>query len=86
MTITDSKPTELVAMKLEFIKPFAATNQAVFTLSPSGAGTQVVWSMEGENGFVSNAFSVFVDVDKMVGKDFEEGLAKLSTLAQTRGP
>ena len=82
MTITDSKPSELVSMKLEFIKPFAATNQATFALTPSGAGTQVVWSMEGDNGFVSKAFCLVMDMDKMVGKDFEEGLANLNRVAQ----
>lgn len=71
-------------MKLEFIKPFAATNQATFALTPSGAGTQVVWSMEGDNGFVSKAFCLVMDMDKMVGKDFEEGLANLHRLAQAR--
>ncbi len=86
MTITDSKPSELVSMRLEFIKPFAATNQAVFKLSPSGNGTQVQWAMEGENGFMSKAFGLFVDVDKMVGKDFEEGLANLNKLAQAPAP
>jgi uncharacterized protein YndB with AHSA1/START domain len=86
MTITDSKPSELVSMKLEFIKPFAATNQATFALTPSGTGTQIVWSMEGDNGFVSKAFCLVMDMDKLVGKDFEEGLANLNKLAQAPAP
>lgn len=83
MTITGSKPSEQVDIQLEFIKPFAATNQATFKLTPSGAGTNVQWVMEGNNGFVSKAFALFVDVDKMVGKDFEQGLANLNVAAKT---
>lgn len=83
MTIEDSAPSERVAIKLEFIKPFAATNQTVFTLVPAAGGTRVTWSMEGKNNFMSKAFSVFVDMDSMVGKDFEKGLASLDTAAQS---
>jgi hypothetical protein len=86
MTITESKPAELVSMKLEFIKPFAATNQAAFKLAPTGAGTQVQWSMEGENGFIAKAFSLIMNMDSLVGKDFEQGLANLNTVAQAAAP
>ncbi len=82
MTITDSKPEQLVSMKLEFIKPYASTSQATFALSPSGPATKVEWSMEGDNGFVAKAFCMVMDMDKLVGKDFEEGLANLDRLAQ----
>ena len=82
MTITDSKPTELIALKLEFLKPFAATNQATFQLVPGAAGTQVKWGMEGDNGFIAKAFCLVVDMDALVGKDFEEGLSNLNKLAQ----
>jgi hypothetical protein len=82
MTILHSKPNELVSIQLEFIKPFAATHRTTFTLSPSGAGTEVHWIMEGENGFSSKAFSLFVNMDQLVGKDFEQGLANLNTAAQ----
>ena len=86
MTIMDSKPSELVSVKLEFLKPFAATNLATFKLTPSGADTQLTWSMEGENGFVAKAFCMVMDMDAMVGKDFEEGLANLDKLAQRTAP
>ncbi|MET0793073.1 MAG: SRPBCC family protein [Polyangiaceae bacterium] len=86
MTITDSKPSELVSMKLEFLKPFAATNQATFELTPNAAGTEVKWSMEGENGFVAKAFCLVVDMDSLVGKDFETGLSNLNQLAQAAPP
>jgi hypothetical protein len=82
MTITESKPSELVALKLEFLKPFAATNRATFELTPSGTGTRVKWAMEGSNGFLAKAFCLVMDMDSLVGKDFEEGLANLNKLAQ----
>lgn len=82
MTIEESKPGELVSIKLEFIKPFAATNQATFTLTPSGAGTKVTWSMDGTNGMLGKAMSIFMNMDAMCGSAFEEGLANLNTTSQ----
>lgn len=81
MTILDSKPGEIVSLKLEFFKPFKATNQGTFTLTPADSGTNVNWSMEGKNLFVGKVFSLFMDMDKMVGKDFEKGLANLNAVA-----
>ena len=86
MTITESRPSELVAMKLEFLKPFAATNRATFQLTPSATGTQVKWGMEGDNGFIAKAFCLVVDMDALVGKDFQEGLSNLDRLAQATPP
>ena len=83
MTITDSKPTDLVSIKLEFLKPFAATNQATFKLTPAGDGTQVQWIMEGDNGFMAKGFGLVVNMDSLVGKDFEQGLSSLKQLAQS---
>lgn len=82
MTIEESKPGELVSIKLEFIKPFAATNQATFTLVPSGTGTKVTWSMDGKNDILGKTMSLFMDMDKMCGSAFEEGLANLNTASQ----
>lgn len=82
MTILESKPNEKVDIKLEFLKPFAATNTTLFKLTPEAGGTKVTWRMEGNNNFICKAFSMFMDVDKMVGKDFETGLANLNTAAQ----
>ncbi len=81
MTIIESKPEQLVSMKLEFLKPYASTSQAKFVLSPNALGTNVEWSMEGENGFVAKAFCMVMDMDSLVGKDFEEGLANLDRLS-----
>ncbi len=80
MTITDSRAPHSVTIRLEFIKPFAATNTSQFDFAPSGSGTQVTWAMSGRNNFTSKAFSVFMDMDKMVGADFERGLANLDTV------
>lgn len=81
-TITESKPNELVSMTLVFMKPMSGTSQATFKLTPSGAGTQVRWSIEGKNGFVQKAVCLVLDMDKMVGTDFEKGLASLNEFAQ----
>jgi hypothetical protein len=83
MTITDSKPTEKVAIKLEFIKPFAATNTATFDIKAAGDKSDVTWSMEGHNNFMAKAFSLFMNMDQLIGKDFEKGLAQMKTVAET---
>ncbi|MFP2908575.1 SRPBCC family protein [Pyxidicoccus sp. 3LFB2] len=82
MTILESRPGERVSIKMEFFKPFAATNQATFTFAPSGTGTRVTWSMEGENTLMGKAISAFLDMDTLLGKNFEEGLANLDRVVQ----
>src|SRR4051794_35771156 len=83
MTTTESRPDELIRIRLEFLKPFAATNTATFTFKPEGDGTAVTWTMEGKNGFLCKAFGLFVDMDKMIGGDFEKGLAVMKSLVET---
>ena len=82
MTITESKPAERVRIKLEFFKPFAATNQAEFSFKPAGDGTTVTWTMTGQNNFLSKAICMFVDMDKMVGGMFEQGLTQMKTVVE----
>ncbi len=77
MTIVETKPSSLVEIKLEFIKPFAATSQTTLTFEPAGDKTRVTWAMVGQNNFVAKAMTLFMNMDKMVGADFEKGLAKL---------
>ena len=77
MTITDSRPGQSVTIKLEFLKPFAATSIAQFDFVPSGPGTSITWSMSGRRGFEEKAFSAVADVDKLIGGEFEKGLAAL---------
>jgi hypothetical protein len=83
MTITESKPGELVRIKLEFFKPFAATNTAEFSFKPAGSdSTSVTWTMTGRNNFLSKAMCLFVDMDKMVGGMFEQGLTQMKTVVE----
>lgn len=84
MTITESKSPELIRINLEFLRPFKATNTTEFSFKPNGSGTDVTWNMFGKNNFMSKAFGLFVNCDKMVGKDFEKGLASLKTVAESK--
>lgn len=82
MTVTDSRPADLVQFRLDFKKPFEATNTAEFTFKPEGEKTVVTWAMSGRNNFAFKAFGLFMDCDKMIGSKFEEGLADLKTLTE----
>lgn len=82
LTITESRPGELVRMRLEFLKPFKCTNAAEFSFTPAGSDTVVTWTMTGRNGFVSKAFCLCVNMDKMCGGQFEQGLAQLKAIAE----
>jgi uncharacterized protein YndB with AHSA1/START domain len=84
MTIQKSEQPSLISIKLEFLKPFAATNTATFTFTPVAGGTKVVWAMEGEKNFPCKAFGLFMNMDKMCGDDFERGLAAMKTLAESQ--
>lgn len=86
MTITDSRPNEFVAMRLEFLRPFYATNRTEFTLKSVGPGTQVTWTMTGKNNFVAKAFNLVIDCDKMVGRQFEIGLDNLKARVGSATP
>jgi hypothetical protein len=82
MTITESRPSDLIRIKLEFLKPFAATNTAEFTLQPEGDKTALTWSMAGKKNFMTKAFQLFMDMDKMIGGQFEKGLADIKAIAE----
>jgi hypothetical protein len=82
MTITESRPAELIRLKLEFIKPMAGTSDTEFNFKPEGGGTHVTWTMSGKNGFIAKAFCLFMNMDKMVGGQFEEGLASMKQVAE----
>ena len=82
MTIADSKPNESIGLNLEFIKPFAATNTTTFTFKPDANGTAVNWTMTGNKNFMQKAFCLVMDMDKMVGADFEKGLAQMKSVAE----
>lgn len=85
MEITAAQPAERVQIKLDFLRPFEGHNTTVFTLAPQGAATAVTWTMTGPMPFVSKLMSVFVSMDKLIGQDFEAGLAKLKVAAEKAG-
>jgi uncharacterized protein YndB with AHSA1/START domain len=82
MTIEKSEPGKLIRIKLEFLKPFEASNTATFTFEKTKAGNKTTWAMDGKNTFVGKAMSVVMDMDKMLGPDFERGLASLKAEAE----
>lgn len=82
MEILRSTPPSQVDIQLDFIKPFEGHNSTVFTLQPQGDSTRVTWVMEGPAPYVTKLMTVFVSMDKMVGKDFEAGLANMKAAAE----
>jgi hypothetical protein len=84
MTITESRPNELIEFNLEFIKPMAATNMSVFTFAPNGSQTVVTWSMEGENNFVGKMISVVMNCEEMVSGQFDQGFANLKSIVEPK--
>jgi hypothetical protein len=83
MTIERSDKPSLVSIKLEFLKPFAATNTAMFTFVPGPDGTKVTWAMDGQKNLMAKAFHMVMNMDKMVGGDFEKGLTAMKVAAET---
>lgn len=82
LQIRQSEPPSRAVMQLDMLKPFKASNEVVFTLEPAASGTRVTWSMRGETPFLAKVMHVFVNMDRMVGKDFETGLANLKSIAE----
>jgi uncharacterized protein YndB with AHSA1/START domain len=83
MEIRESSAPSEVVIKLEFVKPMEASNIAEFRLKPQGDATNVTWAMHGPAPFLTKLMQVFFDMDKMVGEDFEAGLANLKAAAET---
>ena len=82
MEITDTLPASKVVIKLDFIKPFEGHNITEFTLAPQGDSTEVNWVMTGPSPYISKLMGVFVNMDQMIGKDFEAGLANMKAAAE----
>lgn len=82
MTLTELHPPLQAKIRLEFLKPWKATNECVFDLYVEPGGTRVVWIMRGEHDFLGKAMSLFMDLDRAVGPDFERGLAQLKAAAE----
>ena len=82
MQIIESSAPSLVKMRLEFVKPFAATNTAEFALVPTATATTVTWSMTGRNSYMHRLMGTILNFDKMVGGEFVKGLANLEALVE----
>jgi len=82
MEIAESSPSSRLTIKLDFIEPFEGHNIVDFTLEPKGDSTSVTWTMHGPMPFISKVISVFCNMDSMIGKDFEAGLANLKAVAE----
>ena len=85
MTILASEPFTHIAIELEFFKPFPSTARNDFHFSAGNNGTEVTWTMSGDNNFLAKAVCLFMGgMDKMIGPDFERGLALMNSAAQGR--
>ena len=82
MEILNAPAPSQVTIKLDFMKPFEAHNTADFTLMPSADGTTVTWAMHGKQPFLGRVMCMFMNMDRMIGTDFETGLANLKALAE----
>lgn len=80
--IIESRPDELIRIKLDFTRPMQDTSTTEFVFKPAGDQTEVIWSMYGKANFIGKAMCMFMDMDKMVGGDFEKGLVSLKTIVE----
>lgn len=86
MAITESRPAEHIAIKLDFIRPWPDTADVAFDFKPAATGTEVTWSMRGERGFVEKAFCLVMNMEAMIGSDYEKGLANLKSIVEAGTP
>jgi hypothetical protein len=82
MAITEAIAPRKISVKVDFVKPFEAHNLNQFTLEPAGDATKLTWDMDGTNVYMMKVMSLFVDMDRMMGKHFETGLAKIREIAK----
>jgi len=82
LEITDSASPNKVSMRLHMIEPFEADNNIEFTLEPRGELTNVTWAMEGKSPYLAKIIQLFFNMDRMIGRDFEAGLAGLKAVAE----
>jgi uncharacterized protein YndB with AHSA1/START domain len=85
MTISESQPGELIRIDLQFQKPFPGSCPTEFSFKPEGKETVVTWTMSGRHTFIPKAVSLFVSMDKMIGGQFEKGLAEMKAIAEAAG-
>jgi carbon monoxide dehydrogenase subunit G len=82
MEIMEAVPASKVLVKLDFVKPFQAHNTAEFTMVPNGNSTSVTWAMNGHSTYLCKVMHLFFNMDSMLGKEFETGLANLKAIAE----
>src|SRR5207247_6384434 len=82
MTLTQSRPSDLITVRLALLKPFAATSTAEFACKREGNRTVVTWSMAGNVNFMAKIVHLFMDMDRMIGDKFEQGLARLKSITE----
>ena len=80
--ITDSRPASEVRMNLHMLSPMEGHNVVEFALHLKGDSTSVTWAIQGPMPYISKVLSLFCDMDAMIGKEFENGLAELKTIAE----
>jgi hypothetical protein len=84
MTIVESRPNDLVRIRLDFVKPMAGTSDVQFNIQQQGDQTLVTWSMSGKNNFMGKAISLVMDCEKMVGDQYDKGLANLKAIVEAK--
>ena len=83
MTLIESRPDDLVRIKVDFVKPFEGSSASQFTFKPDGDRTAVTWSMDARHNFLEKAFCLIMNGKKMVGDDMEKGLAQMKSVAES---
>lgn len=88
MALTEAKPNEALKIRLDFIEPMEGTSDVNFAFAPEGQGTKVTWSIDGKQGFFERLICTImgIDLEQMIGGDYERGLAKLKTVAEAAPP
>ncbi|CAN5316325.1 K(+)-transporting ATPase subunit F [soil metagenome] len=84
MEIIDTTPPSKVVIKLDFFTPFEAHNTAEFTMQPKGNATNVTWAMHGPAPYMAKIMHMFMNIDRMVGGQFQQGLTSMKSVAESR--
>jgi polyketide cyclase/dehydrase/lipid transport protein len=82
MTLTESRPAELVRIKVDFVKPFEGSSNTEFTLKPQGNRTAVTWTMFGEHNFIGKAMCLFMNGEKMMSTEIDKGLSQMKSVVE----
>jgi uncharacterized protein YndB with AHSA1/START domain len=84
MEITSTAEPSKIVIKLDFLKPFEGHNTAEFTMQLAATSTKVTWAVYGPQSFLLKFLSIFMNMDKMLGKEFESGLANLKAISESQ--